>query len=299
MASIVLDRITLERGGAEILHDMSLRVDHAELMSIVGPSGSGKSSVLRAIAGLDRLEHGEILFDGVSVTQRSPAERDVAMVFQDDALYPFMTVRRNVSFPLKMRRVPDDEIEDRVTAETRMLAIDRFLERFPGTLAAGHQQLVQAARALVRNPAVFLLDEPLARMDAESRQTVRSEIALLQRGYGVTMVYATNDQEQAMALGDRLAVLDDGRIRQIGPPGDVYSRPDDTFVAGFVGSPDELGVLIEGSPLGTIVGFDSDDSTLQTACDTSGRRGSCRWHRYPQCRQLRPPWKYCLAQPFR
>lgn len=237
MASIVLDRVTLERGGIEILHDLSLRVDHAELLVIVGPSGSGKSSVLRAIAGLDPLARGEILFDGVDVTRTAPAQRDVAMVFQDDALYPFMTVRRNVSFPLKVRRVPADEIEDRVTAETRMLAIDRFLERLPRTLAAGHQQLVQAARALVRNPAVFLLDEPLARMDAESRQTVRSEIALLQRGYGVTMVYATNDQEQAMALGDRLAVLDGGRIRQIGPPGDVYSRPDDTFVAGFVGSP--------------------------------------------------------------
>jgi ABC-type sugar transport system ATPase subunit len=166
-----------------------------------------------------------------------PAARNIAMVFQDDVLYPFMTVRRNVAFPLRVRHVDADEVDRRVTAEARQLAIDRFLDRLPGHLSAGHQQLVQVARALVRTPAVFLLDEPLARMDAATRNTVRAEIGLLQRGYRVTTVYATNDQEQAMLLGDRLVVLDAGRIRQVGTPNDVYRRPDNLFVAGFIGSP--------------------------------------------------------------
>jgi ABC-type sugar transport system ATPase subunit len=220
-----------------ILYDLDLQIEEAELAAIVGPSGSGKSSILRVIAGLDVPQNGDVLFDGVPVTAMEPAARNIAMVFQDDVLYPFMTVRRNVSFPLRVRHVDADEVDRRVTAEARQLGIDRFLDRLPSHLSAGHQQLVQAARALVRTPAVFLLDEPLARMDARSRDTVRAEIGLLQRGYQVTTVYATNDQEQAMALGDRLVVLDAGRIRQIGTPNDVYRRPDDLFVAGFIGSP--------------------------------------------------------------
>ena len=237
MASILLDGVSLERSGVPILRDLHLRIDDGELLVIVGPSGSGKTSVLRVIAGLDVPQAGEVLIDGTPVTAIDPAARNVAMVFQDNTLYPFMTVRRNISFPLRARHVDADEVDRRVTAEARLLAIDRFLDRFPDRLAAGHQQLVQAARALVRTPEVFLLDEPLARMDAKTRNTVRAEIGLLQRGYEVTTVYATNDQEQAMALGDRLVVLDAGEIRQVGAPDDVYRRPDDMFVAGFVGSP--------------------------------------------------------------
>jgi ABC-type sugar transport system ATPase subunit len=237
MASILLDGVSLERSGVPILRDLNLRIDDGELLVIVGPSGSGKTSVLRVIAGLDVPQAGDVLIDGTSVTAMDPATRNIAMVFQDDTLYPFMTVRRNISFPLRVRKVDAGEVDRRVTAEARLLAIDRFLDRFPDRLAAGHQQLVQAARALVRTPTVFLLDEPLARMDAETRNTVRAEIGLLQRGYEVTTVYATNDQEQAMALGDRLVVLDAGEIRQVGAPDDVYRRPDDMFVAGFIGSP--------------------------------------------------------------
>ena len=237
MASILLHGVSLERSGVRVLDDLDLRIEEAELVAIVGPSGSGKSSILRVIAGLDVPQRGEVLFDGVPVTTMEPAARNIAMVFQDDVLYPFMTVRRNVSFPLRVRHVDADEVDRRVTAEARQLGIDRFLDRLPSHLSAGHQQLVQAARALVRTPAVFLLDEPLARMDARSRDTVRAEIGLLQRGYQVTTVYATNDQEQAMALGDRLVVLDAGRIRQVGAPNDLYRRPDDLFVASFIGSP--------------------------------------------------------------
>ncbi|MEA3503458.1 MAG: ABC transporter ATP-binding protein, partial [Actinomycetota bacterium] len=187
--------------------------------------------------GLDTVTSGDVSFDGNIVTDKSPDLRDVAMVFQGNALLPLKSVRKNVSFPLEVHHVRRDEIERRVLAEARTLAIDRFLERMPNELAAGHQQLVQAARALVRRPSVFLLDEPLARMDAANRQMMRTEILLLQRGYGVTTLYATNDQEEAMVLADRIAVIDEGRLRQVAPPDQIYRKPVDMFVAGFVGSP--------------------------------------------------------------
>jgi ABC-type sugar transport system ATPase subunit len=193
--------------------------------------------LLRVVAGLETASSGDVLFDGHSMEGVAPARRDVAMVFQDPALIPGKTVRKNVSFPLEVRNIDRDEIDRRVLAETRTLAIDRFLDRLPSQLAAGHQQLVQAARALVRRPALFLLDEPLSRMDASNRRMMRSEIRLLQTGYGVTTLYATNDQEEAMAIGDRIAVVDGGRLRQLGTPDKIYHEPVDTFVASFVGSP--------------------------------------------------------------
>nr|MDJ0790989.1 ABC transporter ATP-binding protein [Acidimicrobiia bacterium] len=179
---------------------------------------------------------GDVLFGGVPVTDFASHERDVSMVFQDNALIPFKSVRKNVSFPLELHHVKADEIEDRVNAESRAMAIERFLSRMPAQLAAGHQQLVQAARALVRRPRVLLLDEPLARVDPVQRSHMRGELKLLQRGYGVTTLYATNDPVEAMTLGDRIAVLDRGRIRQIGPPQEVYADPADRFVAEFVGT---------------------------------------------------------------
>jgi ABC-type sugar transport system ATPase subunit len=159
------------------------------------------------------------------------------MVFQDNALIPRKSVRSNVAFPLEIRGIDREEVDRWVTAEARTLGIERFLERMPKRLSAGHQQLVQAARALVRRPSVFLLDEPLSRMDAANRRMMRSEIRVLQSGYGVTTLYATNDQEEAVAIADRIAVLDDGRLRQVGTPNDIYHRPVDMFVAGFVGAP--------------------------------------------------------------
>ena len=237
MANIVLDGVTLERSGVEILHNVSVTIDDGEMLAVIGPSGSGKTSLLRLVAGLDMPTRGDVLFGGVVVTETPPARRDVAMVFQDNALIPFRTVRDNVAFPLEVHGVHRDEIDRRVGAESRAMTIERFLQRMPNKLAAGHQQLVQAARALVRRPSVFLLDEPLARVDPVLRQDMRSEIRLLQRGYDVTAMYATNDPIEAMALGDRILVIDRGRVVQLGSPHDIYHRPANAFVASFVGSP--------------------------------------------------------------
>lgn len=237
MAAITLNSVVV--GGIESarLGEIDLRIDDGEFLTVIGPSGSGKTTLLRVIAGLETPERGDVLFDGESVIDRKPYERDLAMVFQENALIPFRSVKGNVSFPLEVRKTDRREIEQRVGAESRVMAIDRFLHRFPGQLGAGHQQLVQAARALVRRPAVFLLDEPLARVDPALRIDMRSEIKLVAKGYGVTAIYTTNDPTEAMALGDRIAVLDRGRLMQIGTPDEVYHRPVDRFVAGFVGSP--------------------------------------------------------------
>jgi ABC-type sugar transport system ATPase subunit len=237
MASVLLDSISLERSGVAVIPNLTLSVADREMLVLIGPSGSGKTSLLRIVAGLEVPTGGDVLFDGRSMHGVAPAQRDIAMVFQDTALLPRRTVRGNIAFPLEVRHVDRGEIDDRVLAESRTLEIDRFLERMPAQLAAGHQQLVQAARALVRRPSVFLLDEPLSRMDAASRQMMRAEIRLLQTGYGVTALYATNDQQEAMAIADRIAVIDEGRLRQVGTPDEVYHEPRDSFVAGFVGSP--------------------------------------------------------------
>ncbi len=237
MASILLDAVTVEISGVEILHRLSLSIADGEFLVVVGPSGSGKTTLLRTVAGLDTPSGGEVLFDGEAVTDRPPYLRDVAMVFQSNALLPFRSVRRNVAFPLEVHKVPQDEIDRRVVAEARVMAIANLLERYPSHLSAGHQQLVQAARALVRRPSVFLLDEPLALVDAVARQEMRTEIRLLQQGYAVTTLYATNDPHDAMVLADRVVVLDEGRVRQVGAPLEVYGMPVDSFVAGFFGSP--------------------------------------------------------------
>jgi ABC-type sugar transport system ATPase subunit len=237
MASIRLDGVSAKRGKIQTITDVSLSISDGEFLVIIGPSGSGKTSLLRVIGGLDKPSSGDVLFDGDVVTQLPAARRDVAMVFQDNALIPFRTVRKNVAFPLEVHHVDAEEIEDRVLAESRVMAIERFLSRMPGELAAGHQQLTQVARALVRRPQVLLLDEPLARVDPLQRETMRNEIKLLQSGYGVTTVYATNDPGDAMSLADRIAIIDRGHIRQVGTPFDLYHHPVDTFVAGFLGSP--------------------------------------------------------------
>ncbi|MGB5187218.1 MAG: ABC transporter ATP-binding protein, partial [Acidimicrobiia bacterium] len=186
MASVLLDSVLVERSGVVLIDHLTLSVEDQELLVLIGPSGSGKTTLLRVVAGLEKATSGDVLFDGRSMDGVAPARRDVAMVFQDNALIPGKTVRQNVSFPLQVRHVDREEIDRRVLAETRTMAIDRFLDRMPSQLAAGHQQLVQAARALVRRPSLFLLDEPLSRMDTANRQMMRSEIRLLQAGYGVT-----------------------------------------------------------------------------------------------------------------
>lgn len=236
MSAISLDNVRVVRDGKVILDIDYLEVRDGELLVALGPSGAGKSTLLRAIAGLDSIQGGTIRFDGVDVGDVDTPHRGVAMVFQDQALYPFLNVRGNVGFPLKLRKTPVEEIASRVEAEARVLEIAHLLERKPGTLGAGHQQLVQAARALVRVPDVFLMDEPLARLDAHLRVQMRQEFRLLQQGYGVTTIFVTNDQQEAMVMADRIVVLREGVISQIGPPLELYRSPENKFVAGFVGS---------------------------------------------------------------
>lgn len=236
MATITLENVEVVRNDQPILAVDRLEIADGELLVVLGPSGAGKSTLLRVIAGLDAMTSGSIRFDGVEMAEVRTSDREVAMVFQDQALYPFLDVRNNVAFPLKIRKTPPDEVDSRVEAEARVLEISHLLARKPGELGAGHQQLVQAARALVRVPRVFLMDEPLARLDAHLRVEMRQEFRLLQQGYGVTTVFVTNDQQEAMVMADRIAVLRRGVIQQIAPPMELYRWPRTRFIAGFVGS---------------------------------------------------------------
>jgi len=238
MARVELVRLAKQfPGGSWGVRDLSLAVEAGELLVLVGPSGSGKSTVLRLLAGLEEVNGGEIRFDGTVVNDRSPQERNVAMVFQNYALYPHMTVRANLAFSLRMRRLAKREIATKVDRVAEMLGLAELLDRRPAQLSGGQRQRVAMGRALVRDPALFLMDEPLSNLDARLRSEIRTEIAALVRRTGVTTVYVTHDQVEAMTLGQRVAVLHGGRLHQVGTPQELYRRPADTFVAGFLGSP--------------------------------------------------------------
>jgi sn-glycerol 3-phosphate transport system ATP-binding protein len=224
-------------GGIEAVKGVSLEIGDGEMVVLVGPSGCGKSTLLRMVAGLERLTAGSIEIAGRVVDKLEPAERDIAMVFQNYALYPHMTVRRNLAYGLENRRVPADEIARRVEAASRILDIAPYLDRKPRHLSGGQRQRVAMGRAIVRNPAAFLFDEPLSNLDAKLRVHMRAEIRRLQRDLRVTSLYVTHDQLEAMTLADRLVVLNAGRIEQVGTPIELYERPDSVFVAGFIGSP--------------------------------------------------------------
>lgn len=244
MVSVLLDDVTKAFAEGQALSDVTLRVEHGASVVLLGPSGSGKTTLLRLLAGLDQPDSGAILFDDVDVGGLSPQSRNVAMFSQDNTLIPHMTGRRNIDFPLWVQDIPKPERARRVETEARALGVSTMLERMPSQMSGGEQRLVQLAKAIVRVPGLFLIDEPFGGVDSATRRMLRTELRTLQMGYGVTAVYATHDQEDAMSLADELAVLDNGRIRQIGPPIDVYRRPADAFVARFVGSP-EL-ALLEG-----------------------------------------------------
>src|SRR5690606_12850793 len=216
---------------------VDLEVADGELLVLVGPSGCGKSTIMRMIAGLERPTAGRILIGDRDVSDVRPQERDVAMVFQSYALYPHKSVRDNLAFGLRMRGVPKREIAERIEQVAKMLELGPLLDKKPRKLSGGQRQRVALGRAIVRSPQVFLLDEPLSNLDARLRVQTRTELARLQRRLGATMVYVTHDQEEAMTLGDRVAVMRDGRIEQVGPPLEVYRRPSTAFVGGFVGSP--------------------------------------------------------------
>jgi multiple sugar transport system ATP-binding protein len=219
------------------LVSLDLEARDGELLVLVGPSGCGKSTALRLVAGLDVPDDGSVLLDGRDMTHVPPQDRDVAMVFQGYALYPHLSARENMAFPLKMRAVPARERAARVEEVAAMLGLGRLLDRRPGELSGGERQRVAMGRAIVRRPSVFLFDEPLSNLDAALRAELRVEIAALVRRLGVTSLYVTHDQIEAMSMGDRIAVLRGGELQQLGPPRSIYEDPANAFVAGFLGSP--------------------------------------------------------------
>jgi multiple sugar transport system ATP-binding protein len=237
MASIQLDRVEKRFGGRMVVRDLTLDIADGELLVLVGPSGSGKSTVLRLIAGLESPDNGRIRIAGEDVTDRPPQQRDLAMVFQHYALYPHMTVRENLLFGLRMRQVATAESAERVDAVARSLGIDALLDRRPAQLSGGERQRVALGRAVVREPRAFLLDEPLSNLDPRLRGSTRAELALLHRRLGTTMVYVTHDQEEAMTLGTRVAVMQGGALEQVAPPMALYTVPGNRFVGEFIGSP--------------------------------------------------------------
>jgi ABC-type sugar transport system ATPase subunit len=224
-------------GGVVAVDDISLTIREGEFMVLVGPSGCGKTTLLRSIGGLEKVTGGTIRIGDRDVTRLEPADRDLAMVFQNYALYPHMTVRKNLGYGLRVRKTPKKEIERRVAEATRLLGLDGLLDRRPGQLSGGQMQRVAMGRAIVREPAAFLMDEPLSNLDAKLRVATRAEIQKLQKRLGTTTVYVTHDQVEAMTMGDRIAVMSGGRIKQLGTPKEVYESPANVFVASFVGSP--------------------------------------------------------------
>ncbi|MBE0530315.1 MAG: sn-glycerol-3-phosphate import ATP-binding protein UgpC [Rhodospirillales bacterium] len=237
MAEVTLRGVRKNYGDAEVIHGVDCTIADGELIVIVGPSGCGKSTLLRMIAGLERITDGEISIGGRVVNDLEPAERDIAMVFQNYALYPHMTVYNNMAYGLKIRGMPKAEIEQRVQKAADILELGELLKRKPRQLSGGQRQRVAMGRAIVREPAVFLFDEPLSNLDAKLRVQMRLEIKKLQQRLSITSVYVTHDQVEAMTLGDRLMVLADGIVEQVGTPLDLYDAPQTVFVAGFIGSP--------------------------------------------------------------
>src|SRR5216117_1413715 len=238
MAEIVLDGVSKRfPDGYEAVKDMNLDVSDGEFMILVGPSGCGKSTALRMIAGLEDITEGELRIGETVVNQMAPKDRDIAMVFQNYALYPHMTVRENLEFGLRMRRTPDAEREARVAEAAELLGLASLLDRKPAQLSGGQRQRVALGRAIVRHPAVFLFDEPLSNLDAKLRVQMRVELKKLHLRLGTTAVYVTHDQVEAMTLGDRVVVMKDGLVQQVGEPLELYNQPANKFVAGFIGSP--------------------------------------------------------------
>ena len=237
MAVVEIRKLSKAFGREPAVRDLSLSVADGELMVLVGPSGCGKSTVLRCVAGLETPDQGDVIIAGRRVNDLPPRARDAAMVFQSYALYPHLTVAENLAFPLEMRRVPRDERQVRVAEVARVLELEEMLGRKPGTLSGGQMQRVALGRAMIRDPAVFLFDEPLSNLDVRMRLEMCTEIARLHQRLGTTMIYVTHDQAEAMTLGTRIAVLEEGRIQQVGPPLEVYHHPANRFVAGFIGTP--------------------------------------------------------------
>src|SRR5450756_194223 len=237
MASVVIRDVRKAFGLAPVIHGVTITIDDGQFVVLVGPSGCGKSTLLRMIAGLENITAGEITIGDRVVNDLPPKERDVAMVFQNYALYPHMTVAANMAFSMKLRGAPKDETEKRVKRAAEILDLTQLLERFPRQLSGGQRQRVAMGRAIVRDPQVFLFDEPLSNLDAKLRVQMRKEIKELHHRLKTTTVYVTHDQIEAMTMADKIVVMHDGRVEQIGAPLELYDRPQNIFVAGFIGSP--------------------------------------------------------------
>src|SRR5215468_4698508 len=237
MASVALNNVSKTYGKVTAVADVTLPVKDGEFMILLGPSGCGKSTVLRMIAGLESVSSGEVFIGDAMVNDMAPKDRNVAVVFQSYALYPHMSVGQNLAFGLKMHDVPRAEIEKRVRRVAEMLDIAEYLERKPAALSGGQRQRVALGRALVRDPVAFLLDEPLSNLDAKLRASMRTELIKLHQQLGRTIIHVTHDQVEAMTMGQRICIMKDGRIVQVGPPLEVYRNPANTFVAGFLASP--------------------------------------------------------------
>jgi multiple sugar transport system ATP-binding protein len=238
MARIVFDHLSKRYSdGFEAVKDLSLDIADGEFMILVGPSGCGKSTALRMVAGLEDITDGSLEIDGEVVNNRAPKDRDIAMVFQNYALYPHMTVRENMGFALKLAKTPKQEIDAKVTEAASVLDLEQHLDRKPANLSGGQRQRVAMGRAIVRDPKAFLMDEPLSNLDAKLRVQMRTEISRLQQQLRTTTIYVTHDQTEAMTLGDRIAVMRAGLLQQVGSPAELYGHPDNLFVAGFIGSP--------------------------------------------------------------
>jgi multiple sugar transport system ATP-binding protein len=269
VSRIVLEGITKRyQDGTTAVRSLDLSIADGELMVLVGPSGCGKTTALRMVAGLEEITEGTILVDGQSVNDMEPRDRDIAMVFQSYALYPHLTVRDNMAFSLKYRKTPKEEIRRRVEEAARILELEELLSRKPRQLSGGQRQRVAMGRAIVRQPRAFLMDEPLSNLDAKLRVQMRAEIAKLQRSLGVTTIYVTHDQTEAMTLGSRVAVLRHGVLQQVASPQELYRRPANLFVAGFIGSPAMN--LVEA----TLERAAAGSGTAGSGSDGSGTAGS-------------------------
>ena len=249
MATVTFDAVWKKFGEVVAVNDFNLEISDGEFMVLVGPSGCGKTTCLRMVAGLEEISEGSLSIGDKVVNHVAPKDRDIAMVFQSYALYPHMTVYDNMAFGLKLRKTPKDEIQRRVNEAATMLSAQNLLERKPRELSGGQRQRVALGRAIVREPAVFLMDEPLSNLDAKLRVQTRAEIARLHQRLGTTTVYVTHDQVEAMTMGERIAVMSEARLQQVGSPQELYDHPDNRFVAGFIGSPSMnfLDVKVTGS----------------------------------------------------
>ena len=246
MASVQIADVRKAYGSTQVIHGVDIDIEDGEFVILVGPSGCGKSTLLRMIAGLENISGGEIRIGPRVVNDVPPKERDIAMVFQNYALYPHMTVADNMAFSMKLRKAPKEEIADRVGKAAAILGLEKLLDRYPRQLSGGQQQRVAVARAVVFKPRLLLMDEPLGALDKQLRENLQLEMRRLHADLGITFIYVTHDQEEALTMSDRIAVMNDGKVAQVGSPEDLYDRPDNRFVAGFIGESNFLPAVVRG-----------------------------------------------------